>query len=269
MKEFVEKMRKEYSMTWENDSGYFYLNGYYSWMEKAVSSYGTILEVGCGNGYSTLTLLQNGHKVIAIDYNPYCLEKTKQLLEDNGFLVKLIRREDIVDIQGIMFESEYEEIFDNYDESFVWLIESDILKDEYLGNWLLRHNKVEAIVGWLIGGNKSIARRRHYLELGISNDADYRIEIEDSIYRLGNTILSQGNAINYVVRSLCLDDNGMKKHIEEIREELDIERAYECDISGIVEYNHKIIGGISMHANNPELVDSDRRALLSTILIKK
>lgn len=268
MKKFVDEMRKEYSLTWENDSEYFNLNGYYCWMEKAVSSYRTILEVGCGNGYSTLTLLQNNHKVIVVDYNPYCLEKTKQLLEDNGFSAKLIRREEIVDIHGIVFESVYKEIVDDYDESFVWLIEADILKDEYLENWLLRHKKVDAIVGWLVGGNKSMARRKHYLDLGIRSDADYRMEIEDSIYRLGNIILSQGNAINYVSRSLYPSEDDLKRYIEGVQQ-IDIESAYECDIVDIIEYNHKIPGGISMHANHPELVDSDRRVLLSTILIKK
>lgn len=40
-------------------------------------------------------------------------------------------------------------------------------------------------------------------------------------------------------------------------------------IYGVKEYNHLINGGVHMHATNPELITTDRRALISDILIKK
>lgn len=67
----------EYAEQWEVSSKYFYDQNYYGWMQKKIEDYNIILEVGCGTGYSTLSLLENGHKVIALDKNSECIEKAK------------------------------------------------------------------------------------------------------------------------------------------------------------------------------------------------
>ena len=53
-------------------------------------NFGVATEVGCGTGYSTLALLENGHKVIALDKNNECIEKAIEYLdspetERNGY----------------------------------------------------------------------------------------------------------------------------------------------------------------------------------------
>ena len=65
----------EYAEQWEVSSKYFYDKKYYNWMQKKIENYNTILEVGCGTGYSTLALLENGHKVIALEKNNECIKK--------------------------------------------------------------------------------------------------------------------------------------------------------------------------------------------------
>lgn len=42
----------EYAEQWEVSSKYFYEKKYYNWMQKKIENYNTILEVGCGTGYS-------------------------------------------------------------------------------------------------------------------------------------------------------------------------------------------------------------------------
>ena len=74
-----------YSEQWDVSSKYFYDKGYYTWMAEKLTPYKTILEVGCGTGYSTLALVEKGYKVIALDKNPECLEKAKKLLSQKGY----------------------------------------------------------------------------------------------------------------------------------------------------------------------------------------
>ena len=75
---------KNYANQWDISAQFFYEKGYYSWMAQRINKFQTVVEVGCGTGYSTLALVENGHKVIAIDKNRDCIAKAKQLLLNRG-----------------------------------------------------------------------------------------------------------------------------------------------------------------------------------------
>ena len=60
---------KNYANQWDISAQFFYEKGYYSWMAQRINKFQTVVEVGCGTGYSTLALVENGYKVIAIDKN--------------------------------------------------------------------------------------------------------------------------------------------------------------------------------------------------------
>ena len=47
---------QEYTLQWDVSAEYFYSKGYYAWMIEQINSYNTIVEVGCGTGYSSLAL---------------------------------------------------------------------------------------------------------------------------------------------------------------------------------------------------------------------
>ncbi|SKC80005.1 class I SAM-dependent methyltransferase [Maledivibacter halophilus] len=79
--------KKEYSEQWDKSSAFFYNNNDYNWMCGLIKSYNTVLEIGCGTGYSTLALIKNGHKVIAIEKNEYCMGKAKNLILSNGYKI--------------------------------------------------------------------------------------------------------------------------------------------------------------------------------------
>lgn len=80
-------MRDEllYANQWNNSAKYFYNMGYYSWMVDKLKSYKIVLEVGCGTGYSTLALIEKGHKVIAVDNNSECINQAKALITSKGY----------------------------------------------------------------------------------------------------------------------------------------------------------------------------------------
>ena len=78
------KEAKEYASQWDISAKYFYDKNYYAWMAEKLDGYNTVVEVGCGTGYSTLALAEKGFKVLAIDKNAECIEKAKILLQSNG-----------------------------------------------------------------------------------------------------------------------------------------------------------------------------------------
>lgn len=79
-----------YANQWNSSAQYFYEKGYYSWMVDRLISYKTVVEIGCGTGYSTLALVEKGHRVIAIEKNVDCITQAKKLLSDKGYSEKVI-----------------------------------------------------------------------------------------------------------------------------------------------------------------------------------
>ena len=102
----------KYAEEWDRSSKYLYDEGFYSWMANNLIGVRTVLEIGCGSGYSTLSLIQKGYKVIAIDKNEYCIDKAKELLARNGYKDEvLFLHGDITNVdcvKGITEEYEYD-----------------------------------------------------------------------------------------------------------------------------------------------------------------
>lgn len=116
----------EYAEQWEVSSKYFYDKKYYNWMQKKIENYNIILEVGCGTGYSTLALLANGHKVIALEKNNECIKKATELIQQKGYSVGKIPDADVC------------------------FIETDVVtKEFYLG--VLKDLQFDAVICWNVG----------------------------------------------------------------------------------------------------------------------
>lgn len=93
--------RKKYAEQWAESSLLFLNNKDYAWMCNQIEQYSTVLEIGCGTGHSTLSLIQRGHKVIAIEKNEYCLEKAKELIETSGYIYGTLK--DNIDSCNVIF----------------------------------------------------------------------------------------------------------------------------------------------------------------------
>ena len=87
-----------YAEKWQASSKFFMDNGYYKDMAEILKPFRTVLELGCGVGYSTLSLINDGHKVTAVEKNPECVLRAKNLLLEAGHEADAIFLEgDIVD----------------------------------------------------------------------------------------------------------------------------------------------------------------------------
>jgi hypothetical protein len=67
---FLRDARESYAEQWSRDAAAFAAQGLYAWMTGHLAGFSLILEIGCGDGTSTLELVNQGHKVIAVDENP-------------------------------------------------------------------------------------------------------------------------------------------------------------------------------------------------------
>ena len=94
-------LKKEYAKSWEKDSIIMNSNKLYDWMSSNIENYKNILEIGCGAGYSTLNLLRKGHNVTCIEFNKNFIDKTKRLLNENGYRNIEILNEQISEVNCV------------------------------------------------------------------------------------------------------------------------------------------------------------------------
>ena len=101
--------KKTYAHQWKVSSKHFYENDYYKWMTLQISQFKTVLELGCGAGYSTLSLLKEGHKVIAIDKNDECISIAKNRIVEAGFSVGNDSNSDVIFIVADFVNTDFYE----------------------------------------------------------------------------------------------------------------------------------------------------------------
>lgn len=110
-----------YANQWNISAKYFYEKGYYFWMGEKLSQFNTVLEIGCGTGYSTLALVEKGYKVIAVEKNKDCITQAKELLSKKGFT-----------------------------EQSVIFVEGDIVEDDVRKS-LLNQYEFDVVICWNVG----------------------------------------------------------------------------------------------------------------------
>ncbi len=82
-------IKKVYADKWARSSEFFFQKGYYHIFAKPLEGCNKILEIGCGCGFSTLSLAECGHIILAIDNNSFCIDKAFELISDKGFSDKV------------------------------------------------------------------------------------------------------------------------------------------------------------------------------------
>lgn len=85
----LHEAQVDYLNRWKKNSEQHFNAGDYDWVANLVEKSGarSILEIGCGVGYSTLALANRGIRVRAIDSISEAIESTKSLLTQFGFCV--------------------------------------------------------------------------------------------------------------------------------------------------------------------------------------
>lgn len=200
--------RSKYASQWQITSQHYYELGYYDWMCQQLGNSKNVLEIGCGSGFSTLSLLENNKFVIAVEENLECLKNTESLLTSKDYNVKKILREMIEPLGNERYRLKYDDISSlfslcDYD---VVLIQGDLLNDEKLFNYLQKNSeqlKFDAIACWLLGthnyrGNNIIFN----LDI-IKDSTEARKYLQRKIYLQAQVLLDDKGILNFIDRTIA------------------------------------------------------------------
>ncbi|HEY8889891.1 MAG TPA: class I SAM-dependent methyltransferase [Clostridium sp.] len=207
----IEQERKKYAKDWCVDAKKFTEDKDYEWMESIIKSYKMVIEIGCGDGSSTLTLCNAGHNIVSIDENIECLKLTKNKLELAGYSVSLIKRESLLILNPKKYKINYSRIDSDINEKSVLLIQGDIIEDRNLLQWLKDNRPYDAIVCWLIGThgyrifNDIISDRR------IKTPGDYRLTVQNRVYEIADELLRSNGVLQIVDRGETPDKASIKE----------------------------------------------------------
>ena len=203
------KNRKEYSETWEVDAKHFFEKSYYDWMAEGVAESKNILEIGCGAGYSTLALLNNNHKVISIEENSFCIDKTEKLLKSKGFNVAKINNREVYKASPqSRYILEYKNIAKELGEYDVILVQGDIINDPKFIRWLTEDStfSIDAVVCWLLGTHGSRGSNQVFDLSQVQESSTARIHTQNIIYELCDEMLKENDYLHIVDRVIDVDN---------------------------------------------------------------
>ncbi|MBT2375347.1 class I SAM-dependent methyltransferase [Pseudomonas fluorescens] len=195
----LDRSRHEYTATWQVNAKDHHDQGHYDWMTSQVFDYPRILEIGCGVGHSTLALLKNGHTVVCIEENPYCISATQTLLTEHGYSVAVIERGTPYFIDDHTYHIQYEGVGSTPNADCL-LIEGDALGDPQLEAWLKQQPRFDAMACWLLGTHSS---RGHNILIDtrlIPSAFEHRIFVQNNLYELADEILRNGGILNVIDR---------------------------------------------------------------------
>ena len=200
-----------YLRNWKKDSDHFLEKGYYKWMAEELWKYvnpKTLLDIGCGNGNAIIQLLKSFpslEKVIAIEINAKCIEKTKNNLEKSGYEVEVIKRNHpkCEDKNKGLFKNVFDDIDDLKLTSKITIIEGDMHNDDNLYDFLSKNLKVDAVTCWLIGINHSIQRNIDFTFKYECSDSNYRFLVQNKVYEIADLVLNSDGILQIVDRIPC------------------------------------------------------------------
>lgn len=215
VKEFIQSQRAEYLDDWGNgNASKFEADEHYKWMADFLNGFERILEIGTGDGRATLELVKRGHKVISLDENSICLDAAQQRLELNGFSVCRLQRETIELAHQQKYSIRYSKINQCLlSQIDVYLIESDVLNDPEVVNWLQRITKFDAVICWLMGTHAARVYNEAINTSQMRTPFHYRVFVQNEVYEIADKILRSNGVLHIVDRGQELTGENEKDEL--------------------------------------------------------
>lgn len=196
----LEEERVTYARLWRENSRVHTINGDYAWMAAFLKSPCRILEVGTGIGHSTLALLQRGHQVVGIEENIACLRDASKLLSSNGIEHLVIERGHISSADNSKYSIHYDDLPDQI-HPVCTLVESDILNDPMLTQWIFQFGGLNAITCWLLGTHNMRHANQALTPLKVRSNRDYELHVQRfALLHAEKLLASPGSMIQLVDR---------------------------------------------------------------------
>ena len=231
--ELIDESRVKYKKNWKYTSEFYNDKGYYDCLSNRMDSNLRILEIGCGVGYSTISLSKKAKKLIAIDENIFCINSTFQRLNELNITTTKKQRGTINTREGedvLWYKMDYKNNFP-IDENKVHCIEGDILSDKHLISHLESLEKFDVIVCWMIGAHQLILSKEDEQKKGRDNINrtprmvfSYKVDVLKKVCEIGKNILKKEGYLNIVerVNSNAVSKMAKKEVLNQYKSLLDI-----------------------------------------------
>ena len=185
-----------YAKLWDASSLHHLESGIYHWLAEQLRPLAPkrILDIGCGTGQSLVALhevLTEGVELVAIDENLACLDRAATVLRRHGADCRVKRRFFAERLTEYGYDYDVEPMTVERGASDL-LIEADVRNDPFLEAALKESGPFDAVTVWLIGSH--VGRPHHVAvrRAGISNDAEYRLSVQNAVYELADRVLRSG-----------------------------------------------------------------------------
>ena len=206
-KKEIDISKISYEDEWNYTSEFYHKKGYYDILSNRFENGLRILEIGCGAGYSTISLSKKAEKLISIDENSYCINSTfKRLNKLKIDASKNIRGEIIADNYSSSYIMDYVNNFDNKIHK-VNCIKGDVLLDNQLLEFLKSEKKFDLITCWMIGAHGLILNHEEQLKKGrtaINRQPqmvqDYKFDVLAEVAKQAVKLLTKEGTLNIVER---------------------------------------------------------------------
>ena len=206
-KKEIDIAKISYEDEWNYTSEFYHKKGYYDILSNRFENGLRILEIGCGAGYSAISLSKKAEKLISIDENSYCINSTfKRLNKLKIDASKNIRGEIIADNYSSSYIMDYVNNFDNKIHK-VNCIKGDVLLDNQLLEFLKSEKKFDLITCWMIGAHGLILNHEEQLKKGrtaINRQPqmvqDYKFDVLAEVAKQAVQLLTKEGTLNIVER---------------------------------------------------------------------
>lgn len=206
-KKEIDISKISYEDEWNYTSEFYHKKGYYDILSNRFENGLRILEIGCGAGYSAISLSKKAEKLISIDENSYCINSTfKRLNKLKIDASKNIRGEIIADNYSSSYIMDYVNNFDNKIHK-VNCIKGDVLLDNQLLEFLKSEKKFDLITCWMIGAHGLILNHEEQLKKGrtaINRQPqmvqDYKFDVLAEVAKQAVKLLTKEGTLNIVER---------------------------------------------------------------------
>lgn len=180
---------EQYAEEWKKSAEAFSSANHYNWMGEQLGNVKRVIEVGCGSGASTESLVAAGRQILVIESNQHCAQFSHDRLKSKGIQVEMIS---ISQLNGLT----------SWDKIGVKLLVQDIFSTQFEQH--LPHGWFDAIVCWMIGSNPEhigLSIGKPYMSFDGSEMPAYREKIQKRGYELGCNALKKGGIVHVVDRA--------------------------------------------------------------------
>lgn len=210
----VQVTQEIYAKSWDKNELYFTGQGCYTWIVDQIAQYKPkrILDIGCGNGHGLLELASrlDYADIISIEENKACISRASKLLQENKYNPTVVSRIDHIPI-GPEIHRLNIDTKDFRIDNGISIIEGDILQDDdILLKALAGSGKFDLVTIWMIGTHLARSECIDIAHYKISSSGEYRLRVQNKVYRLADKLLGRGGILQIVDRGEVPEEDFIK-----------------------------------------------------------